>query len=171
VEDIQFLFETDAKNHFERDRYHKTVNKGHGRIETRVCWAMDREEYLSFLRGRANWKGLKSIVRIVSERKIGEKAEYQTSYFISSMAADAKRILSAKRSHWGIENRLHWVLDMAFREDESRVRIDQAAENLSVLRHMALNLLKKEKTAKGGIHAKRLQAGWDLDYLLTVLKS
>ena len=82
-----------------------------------------------------------------------------------------KHILSAKRSHWGIANQLHWVLDMAFREDESRVRIDHAVENLSVLRHMTLNLLKKEMTAKGGIHAKRLQAGWDLDYLLTVLKS
>jgi len=95
----------------------------------------------------------------------------QTRYFISSLPADAKAILKAKRSHWKIENQLHWVLDIAFREDECRVRKDHAAENLAVLRHMALNLLKNEKTAKGGIHAKRLQAGWNNDYLLTILKS
>ena len=123
------------------------------------------------VRKHQQWKGLRSIVRIVSQRQIGEKVEAQTRYFISSLPADAKTILKAKRSHWKIENQLHWVLDIAFREDESRVRKDHAAENLAVLRHMALNLLKNEKTAKGGIHAKRLQAGWNNDYLLAILKS
>lgn len=172
-EDIQCLFEVDVAQgmKYAQYQYAKSVNKGHGRIETRECWASDREEHLSLLRKRQQWKGLKSVVRMVSQRQMGDTVQVHTRYFISSLPADAKSILKAKRSHWKIENQLHWVLDIAFREDESRVRQDHAAENLAVLRHMALNLLKKERTAKGGIHAKRLQAGWNNDYLLTILKS
>jgi predicted transposase YbfD/YdcC len=171
-EDIQYLFDVDVAHGYEREHsYSKTVNKGHGRIETRECWAIDNERYLSLVRKREHWKGLKSIIRIVSQRQIGEEIEVQTRYFISSLPAEAQAILKIKRSHWKIENQVHWVLDIAFREDESRVRKDHGAENLAVLRHMALNLLKNEKTAKGGIHAKRLQAGWNNDYLLMVLKS
>ena len=173
LDDIEYLFTVDAAKRFEQvpHSYAKTVNKGHGRIETRECWAIDNEEYLSFLRKRDSWKGLKSIIRIVAQRQIDEKIEIQTRYFISSLPADANLILKAKRDHWKIENQVHWVLDIAFREDESRVRKDHAPENLAVLRHMALNLLKNEKTAKGGIHAKRLQAAWNTDYLLKILKS
>lgn len=171
-EDIQYLFAVDAGHGFAHveHNYAKTVNKGHGRIETRECWAIEQAEYLALIRKHEQWKGLRSIVRIISHRQIGEKVETQTRYFISSLSADAKLILKSKRSHWKIENQVHWVLDIAFREDECRVRKDHAAENLAVLRHMALNLLKNEKTAKGGIHAKRLQAGWNNDYLLSVLK-
>lgn len=172
-EDIQYLFEVDVAQGIEQAQYKyaKTVNKGHGRLETRECWVTDQEEYLALVRHRQDWRGLKSIIRIVSQRKIGDTSKVQTRYFISSLPADPKSILKAKRSHWKIENQVHWVLDIAFREDDSRVRTDHGAENLAVLRHMALNLLKKEKTAKGGIHAKRLQAGWNNDYLLTLLNS
>lgn len=172
-DDIQYLFEVDAAKGFAQipHSYAQKVNKGHGRLETRECWAIDTEEYLDFLRKRERWPGLKSIIRIIAKREIGEKIEIQISYFITSLPADAKTILKAKRSHWKIENQLHWVLDIAFREDDSRVRKNHGPENLAVLRHMALNLLKNEKTAKGGIHAKRLQAGWNNDYLLAILKS
>jgi predicted transposase YbfD/YdcC len=106
---------------------------------------------------------------IRTERRIGDKEGTKTRYFVSSAQMKAKAFLKAKRSHWSIENRLHWILDIAFREDMSRVRKDHAPENLAVLRHMAIIMLKQEKTAKVGIHAKRLQAGWDEDYPLKVL--
>ena len=100
-----------------------------------------------------NWKGLSTLAMIRSERRIADKVEIKTRYFISSAQMNAKALLKAKRSHWGIENRLHWVLDIAFREDMSRVRKDHAPENLAVLRHMAINMLKQEKTARSAFIA------------------
>ena len=171
--DVQDLFEADTATGFQPlpSTYAKTVGKGHGRVELRECWAIDATDYLTYLRGREHWAGLKSVVRIVAERRVGDKVEREVRYFISSLPGEAKAILKAKRSHWQIENQLHWVLDIAFREDDSRVRDGHAAENLSLLRHLALNLIKREKTAKGGLRAKRLQAAWDPDYLLAILKS
>ena len=109
------------------------------------------------------------MVRIDSERHIGNKVSKQSRYFISSLANDATHLLQVKRSHWAIENDLNWVLDIAFREDDSRVRTRHGAQNLATLRRMAVNLLKQEKSAKGGIHAKRMQAAWDDEYLVKVL--
>jgi predicted transposase YbfD/YdcC len=170
-EDIHDLFEDNQQFNYEGipHSYAKVVNKDHGRIEIRQCWTISDPEYLANMRDGQRWEGIQTLVMILSERRIGEEIEVQDRYFISSLASNAEKILRAKRSYWGIENRLHWVLDIAFNEDRSRVRKDNAPQNFAVLRHMALNLLKQEKTAKGGIKAKRLQCGWNVDYLLKVL--
>ena len=106
---------------------------------------------------------------IESERIEDGKTSIQARYYISSLPNDARVLLASVRTHWGIENSVHWVLDVAFGEDDSRVRQGNAAQNLSVLRRMALNMLKRETTSQGGVAAKRKRAGWDEDYLLLVL--
>lgn len=148
--------------------YEKTSEVGHGRREKRECWTISTEEIKDLLRSKG-WKDLKTIVCIKSERVLKNKKEEKTRYFISSLNSNAKKHLQTVRSHWGIENSLHWVLDMSFREDESRVRTGNSPENFAILRHFALNFLKQEKSKKCGIQSKRKQAGWDKDYLEKVL--
>ena len=171
--DLTLFFKLAAKDNFAKvgHTYQRTVDNNHGRMEIRECWAVDGRENIRFLRGADDWPQLQTLVMIRSERRLKRKTSVETRYFITSLANDAQRILAAKRAHWGIENSLHWVLDVAFREDDSRVRQGNADQNLAILRHMALNLLKQEKTAKGGIKAKRLQAAWNEGYLVKVLSS
>jgi predicted transposase YbfD/YdcC len=151
--------------------YHKTVDKGHGRIEVRECWTTSDPDYLRYINERlSEWPGLRSLAMVKSERRVID-GETTTAcrYFISSLDSDAKLTLHAVRTHWEIENKVHWVLDIAFREDDCRVRKGNGAENFAVLRSIALNLLKRETRLKCGIKAKRKKAGWDHDYLLKVL--
>ena len=150
----------------------QSVDKGHGRIEKRYGWVVTDEDWLRYLQRdphRERWHGLKSVIRVRRRRRIGDQEGEQDTYYISSLSGDAERILALVRGHWGIENRLHWVLDIAFREDESRVRVGQGAENLASLRHLATNLLKQETTVKIGVRAKRMRCGWDHRYLRKVL--
>ena len=148
-----------------------TVGKGHGRGEVRRCWATDDPEVLDWLDPQRTWPALGSIACVETERRIDGEVARERRYFLTSLPADPARIGAAIRGHWGIENRLHWVLDIAFREDECRVRAGHAAENFAVLRRIALNLLRRETTAKVGVKAKRLRCGWDDAYLLKVLAS
>lgn len=148
---------------------HRTVNKGHGRIEVRQCWTIADPAFLAYIPDLDEWQNISTLIMVQAERREGIETTYQTRYYISSLDHDAERALRAVRRHWSIENELHWVLDIAFREDESRLRKDHGAENFAVLRHIALNLLKHETTARGGIKAKRLQAAWNEDYLAKVL--
>lgn len=151
--------------------YAKTVDKDHDRIEIRECWTLDAAFYRLSIRNIGEWTKVKTLVMIRRERRLPNKTEIHIRYYISSLAGTAKRFLKVIREHWGIENSVHWVLDMAFNEDQSRLHKDNGAENLSVIRHIALNLLRNEKTAKVGIKAKRLKAGWDDAYLFKVLSS
>jgi len=144
------------------------VDCGHGRVEQRLCSVIAD---LSMVERAAQWTSLQSLVRVQAERfsKSTGASERETRYYISSLAPEAPRINRAIRQHWHIENKLHWVLDVGFHEDHSRKRAGHAAQNFSLMNRIALNLLKQDKTSKRGVPGKRLKAGWDNQYLISLL--
>jgi predicted transposase YbfD/YdcC len=183
-QDVKLFFEDARQNDFYQNnpdqrityRYQETIEKDHGRLETRRCFLVEGKE-IDWLSQKDDWFGLQSLGAVECERRIlhpsGDKSldkvTRETRYFISSLCGSVKRFAHAVRAHWGIENRLHWVLDVAFEEDDCPIAIDHGPENFATLRKTAFNLLKKDKTTKAGIKAKSKKAGWDDTYLLDLL--
>lgn len=162
----------DIINEFQGDNAiltHVSKDIGHGRIETRTCSCITDLEFIDEVN---KWQNLTTIIKIdsVREFKNSEKATQRaTRYYISSLSANPEDFQKAIRSHWSIENKLHWSLDVAFGEDASRKRKNNASQNFSLLNKIALNLLKNEKSLKSGLKGKRLKAGWDNHYLIKAL--
>ena len=146
--------------------YHTTIDADHGRIETRKYWITD---VIDWIQGKEKWRGLQSIGCVERTRETEKDVSTEKSYYIASLESDVQLFAKSVRSHWRIENGLHWTLDMAFREDESRIRKGHAPENFAVLRHIALNLIKNETSFKGSVNTKQLKAAWNRNYLKKVI--
>jgi predicted transposase YbfD/YdcC len=164
LDDIELFFSTESNT----CDFAKTTEKSHGRYEKRQCWV---SSHIDWLYHKDSWAGLSGIAMIRSQRQLvgKEDAEVSVKYFIFSKNMSAMELLAASRAHWSIENSLHWVLDMNFREDESRMRIGNCATNMNTFRHLALNLIKAETSSKASINLKRKRCMLSLDYLLKVL--
>jgi len=169
-ESVTAYFESAAETEFEGCTIDvaQTQEKSHGRKEVRRAFVSNETEKI---RHGKEWENIKTIAKIESERTVKDKKESHCRYYISSAKLSAKDILTVVRRYWEIENSLHWYLDVSFREDESRIWEKNGAENVAILRRIALNLLKQEKTAKVGIETKRLMAGWNEAYLIKLLNA
>lgn len=167
-EDVQQLFDWAYKQDFkniDHDCY-ESLEANHGRIEKRRCWCLGQIEELV---DSQQWTKLTSVAMVEAIREVHGQTSRAVRFYLSSLEPNAQRLAKAIRTHWSVENPLHWVLDVAFNEDDCRIRTGHAPQNLVVLRHLAVSALNQEKTAKLGIKNKRLRAGWDNDYLLKVL--
>ncbi len=160
----KYMEQSTSSDHID---FFKTVDNDHGRVETRRYWISND---LNWFEDKNKWNGLTSIAMVESVREIGNECSCERRYFLVSMDCDAELFAKACRGHWGVENPLHWTLDVTFKEDNSRARTGNAAENLAALRRLALNMLKKESSQKKlSVRGKRLRAGWDNEYLGKVL--
>lgn len=163
-DDVRLHFEQSGSVSLARMNHAETIDKGHGRIEVRQCRL---SADIGWLRERhPEWKNLNSIVAMESKRLIGDTATQETRYFISSSLASAEQMLAAVRLHWGIENQLHWVLDMSFGKDQSRICKDNAPTNVAIIRHAALNMIRQTPKKRMSVKRMRKAAGWN-DSLLT----
>lgn len=168
-QDVQQLFDWASKTNFKdiEHEVYETTEKGHGRIEKRRYYLLGEVEHLV---DAHQWANLKRVGMIEAERRIkGKPTTTERRYYLVSLDGGVERFACASRGHWGIENCLHWSLDVVFHEDDSRIRTGHAPENMTVMRKIALNLLSKENSTKGSKKGKRLKAGWDNDYLIKVL--
>jgi predicted transposase YbfD/YdcC len=147
---------------------HESVDGEHGRIEARKYWHVNAPSHLC---GSSEWKDLASVGMVEAVREVKGQTSIEQRYYLSSLTVDAIRLAEAVRGHWGIENSQHWILDVVFREDDSRVRAGYAAENFALIRRVALNLLQQEKSLKRGVKTKRLKAALDERYLHKVLNT
>jgi predicted transposase YbfD/YdcC len=170
-EDIEHLFKHAVPENFNAEGFDevRTVDKQHGRLEIRHCQSVSDSEWLDYLRSRHNWKKLCSVVKIWTERQIGRKKIRESRYYICSRVAAAADLLDGTRAHWGVENNVHWVLDVVFDEDSSRVRTGYAQENLATMRRIAINMLNQEQTCKDSLKGKRQLAGWDESYMERII--
>jgi predicted transposase YbfD/YdcC len=169
LEAIQGLFDNPSEMHWVTCDYHRTEGQGHGRTEIRECWSTSDPDYLRYIGTLGDWQGLQSIALVQSQRQVDDQTTVKRRYYIASLKSDAPLLLQAVRGHWGIENRLHWVLDVTFREDDCHIRKGNGTENFAVLRRIALNLLRRETSAKRSIKGKRMKAALDDKYLLKIL--
>ncbi len=170
-EDVAQLFDWTRQIDFKDipHEYCQTIDSGHGRIEIRRHWLLEDVAHLIDV---DRWPGLQRVGLVEAERRVnGQPPSLEQRYYLLSLDGGVDRFANAVRSHWGIENQVHWVLDVAFNEDASRIRKDHAPENLALIRHIALNLLRQDTSTKAGTKAKRLKAGWDNDYLLGILNT
>jgi predicted transposase YbfD/YdcC len=147
----------------------QTLDKGHGRVERRRYLALSDPDLLACLDPGGAWPGLRSVVQVQAERRRGEQRTVEARYYLSSLPPDAAILGQAIRQHWEVENRLHWVLDVLFREDACSVRMGDGAQNLAILRQLALNLLRQERTHRGSLATKRFRAALDEAYLHRLL--
>lgn len=172
-EDVKWFFEEIERGGFGdlEHRCYESVEKDHGRIETRRCWMVETDAIEWLGEQGHEWAGLKSLAAIESQRRTGGKVTSEIRYFISSLSGSAEQLALAARGHWGIENSLHWVLDVTMNEDRSRIRKDHAPENLSILRKIAINSIKRETSTKSSVRVRIKKAGWDNSYLEKILVS
>lgn len=169
-QDVKLFLETQLANQFKNTGHssHQTIDGDHGRIEQRHSWLTTEIDWL--IKRHPRWSSVKAIVVVDSTRKENGVASHEKRYYITSHGdKTAEFLANAIRSHWHVENKLHWQLDVSFNEDNNRLRSGNAAENIALMNKVALNLLKNERSVKVGIKNKRLKAGWDNNYLMKVL--
>lgn len=170
---VEVFFTTAVNNNFkniEHD-FHEDIDAGHGRVETRKCWVINPHQHKKHFDNLNKWKNLQHILIVKTKREMKSKTTEDTRFYITSCNSNANFLLNAVRKHWQIENSLHWTLDVTFKEDDSRIRVESSPENYAILRHIALNILRNYKTIKASVQRKLNMAALDDDFRLQLINS